>query len=286
MKVTMEMLREKKGVDRLPLLKQATESLQSASAKYGYAHVQKTYKDQYFCYYKGINTGLQPTPMLAALELIKQAKKKGIEITDKLEIDYYPECFFLVPKVDLAAIEYLKEPCVRAMYKGVKLREAKGVRTFVCDIVLDNVAYRSSPHPTPMEAVFAVHTGKVKLKAAVYMPPEDVKGPADLSVIQHMRCDTGYKGVRCNSENQFMGIFSVHGVKYYTKRYKSPEEAAWALYHQQLVAPSLDTWEKKIADQTTGLKLIRSKLMNEYREAKEDFEAYLKADDETLLKAI
>ena len=266
MSVTFNMIKTRK----LPLLEAATESLRSNTAKYGFAHVQKNYKDLYFCFYKGINTGLQASPMLAAYELIKQAEKRGIEITDKLEIDYYPECFLDVPKVKLEDIEYLREPHVRAMYKGVKLRTAKGVRSFVCDIVLEGIAYRSHTHPTPMEAAYAVHCGKVKVKAEVYVPPPDVAGPADLSIIQYMLNDTGYKGVSQNVAGAYSGKYSVFGVLYYTKQYHTPEEAAWALHHAISVAPSVDSIEKRLADQTKGMKSIKLRIAQEYNSIKRE----------------
>ena len=240
--------------ERVPLMVQATAPLRSSSARYGFAHVQLGPKGKYFCFYKGISTTPQETPMLAAYELLKAAKRMDIDVTDKIEVIYYPEYFYPTPKhIDLDAIEYLREPHVKAGWKGIKLRDYKTGRRFVCDVVLDGVVHRSKSYPTPVEAVWAVHLGRTTKpgqtkKSILYEQKPDTKGLVDLSIIDYLQEGSGYKYV-IRSKGMYRGRFTISGVAFYTDFYKTPEQAAWAVHHHLQDAPEVDS----VATRTAAL---------------------------------
>lgn len=248
-----------------PLLDAATAEIKDPTARYGYSHVQKSFGDRYFCNYKGLSTGLHDTPMLAAYELLKIAKKQGVIVESRPDIEYYPECFANV-KFNVAEIEYLKDSTVKAMYKGIKTRVYRGKRVFTCDIVLDGIAYRSHPHDTPMEAAYAVHKGKAKVKEYVFVPGPEPTTLPDLDAIKYMQVGSGYRFVFqvAPGLEKYQGRYSIYGQEYKTSICPTMEHAAWIVHCLTKDAPQMDTWEKKIADQTTGLKAIKSRVVKEY----------------------
>lgn len=257
--VTLKFLKDRKiasDKERVPLMVQATASLRSTSARYGFAHVQCNPSGKYYAFYKGLDTGLQLTPMLAAYELLKLAKQKRVVVTDKLEVEYYPECFLNVdPSIDLAAIEYLREPAVKAGWKGIKLRTTNGKRTFACVIDIDGITYRSKAFPTPVEAAWAIHVGKAKTTSAYVLQP-DTKGPIDLSIIDYLQEGSGYKNVH-KFNGGFRGRLSVNGHTYHTEVYPQREQAAWALHHHLATAP-------KVVPPDSGA-VVANKALSEYK---------------------
>jgi hypothetical protein len=249
-------LRERKH--NTPLLSAATESLKDVHSKFGYTHVQKSFGNKYFCNYKGLNTGLRDTPMLAAYELLQMAKKQNVLVSKAPCVEYYPECFANT-KVPLEDIAYLKDTSVKAMYKGMTVRVYKGKRLFTCDIVLDGIAYRSHPHENPMEAAYAVHRGKARVKEQVFTPKaEDDIGLPDLEQIAYMQVGSGYKNTYqvAPGVQKFIGRYAVYGQEYKTQIYPTPEMAAWAVHCLTKDVPPLAT--------PPTVKSIKAKLMSEY----------------------
>ena len=268
--ISIEDLKARKG---LPLMHDMTSCLQSSSAKYGYTHVQSNGRGRYYCVYKTINTGLHETPMLAAYNLLRLAKKSKVEVLNRIDVEYYPEYF--IKTVDETAMEYLREPNVKAGWKGVKIRVNKGVRSFSCDIVLDGHAYRSKSYATPAEAAWEVHCGKAK-RAVVYEQKPDTKGLVSLADIVYLQDggtypdgEISYKCVR-PSGNGFKGSFAIHGVYYYTEWYALAEQAAWAIHHHLLDAPEIDSIAKS-ADarrMPENAADMRARISREYAEAR------------------
>jgi hypothetical protein len=257
--------------ERVPLMVQATASLRSPSAKYGFFHVCCLPSGKYFAFYKGMNTGPQYTPMLAAYELLKAAKRKGIDVNQNSEVEYYPEYFANVhPSIDLSLIEHLRDPTVKPGWKGIKLRSNRGVRFFVFDYVIDNIIYKSKPYPTPVEAVWAGFTGKV-LKLNHYVKGPDVRTPIDLSIIEYMREGSTYSRVYKKGK-YFYGTFNCNGQNISTDHYLTVEQAAWALHHHMIAAPQVGTAISRIeasrmAENSTA---TMSRVKAEYREAAKD----------------
>jgi hypothetical protein len=186
--------------------------------------------------------------------------------------------------IDETAVEYLREPNVKAGWKGVKVRTNKGVRSFSCDIVLDGKAYRSKSYPTPIEAVWEVHCGKAR-SVVVYEQKPDTKGLVDLSAILYLQDggtyadgNVSYKCVKPNGSG-FKGCFAIHGVHYYTEWYPLSEQAAWAIHHHLLDAPEIDSVAKSAEERRlpeTAAEM-KARYSREYAEAKADAKPLIEA---------
>jgi hypothetical protein len=239
----------------------------------------------YYCYYRGVNTGLHETAQLAAFVLHKLCTSSDIaivlaerEIPDALP---YPECSKPVPAhIDVEALKYLEDKTFRSGYKDVTLLNTREARTFSCATIRDGISYRTKQYRTPVEAAWALHTNEeVKRCVAYELTPELIEedfGKIDMKAIKTLsnpKSPTGYHHVYSRGP-KYNGAYTVDGKVFYTKTYKYREEAAWAVHnHLKAVGDRRSTQEKKAAEQV--LPINASDLVKEIRGAYNSSKIYV-----------
>lgn len=223
-------------------IKRKTEFMKDANSPHGYLHVKKNRAEKYYCFYKGINTGLHPTPHLAAFVLQKLCKKFNVDL--ELEevppelAEPYPECDLPVPDyVLLKDIAYLRDTTKRSGYRGVNLLDARGTRSFACKMIHMGKAMTTERYPTPAEAAWALHCRDLVIERDAYIVPTSVDaeefGPVDVDTIAYLKDDSlscGYHHVRWH-DGKYEGHYTVDELTYVTHRYKFAQDAAWAVHH-------------------------------------------------------
>lgn len=267
------------SIPQLPNRVTQTEYLKTKDNPNGYWHVKQNAYGKYYCYYRGVNTGLHETAQLAAFVLHKLCTASNIsivlaerEIPDALP---YPECSKKIPEyIDVDALKYLEDKTFRSGYRDVTLLNTRESRTFSCVTIRDGISYRTKQFRTPAEAAWAIHTNTdVKICIAYELTPELVEeefGPIDMKAIKTLsnpKSPTGYHHVYSRGP-KYNGAYTVDGKVFYTKTYRFREEAAWAVHNHLLaVGDRRGTQATKAAEQVlpiTASELIKS-IRNEYR---------------------
>lgn len=236
-----------------------TEYLKSDKAMHGYRYVQMNKAGKFYCFHKGLNTGLHDTPMLAAYVLHKRATSTGISLSeDESEgiIEYYPEASYLVPGVDPKEVAYLRDPRVMSGWSGTKLRVTRGKRTFQLKRQINDLIYTTQWYNYPMAAAVAFHN-QVDLRVAEAFDFKAVRatmGKPDFIRLEEMECNssTGYFHVY-RRDSRFFGRIIYNGEEHATQLYKTAEEAAWDVLHMMEAVPSVDSMVNKVERQTLEL---------------------------------
>ena len=241
--------------------------LRSDENPHGYLHVKKNRAGQYYCFYKGVKSGLHPTPELAVFVLHKLCARANVEIEMEEEepelAEPYPECDLPVPSyVNLSDIAYLRDTTRRSGYKGVRLLDARGRRTFACKMVHNGEACTTQRYDTPAEAAWALHTRDLVIATEAYVVPEYVAaekfGMIDVDVIAYLKeptLATGWHHVRFY-EGKYEGHYTVDEIEYLTHRYMFASHAAWAVHHHLVAAKDRRTTQlTKAENQVVPIKV-------------------------------
>lgn len=236
--------------------------MKSDSWYHGYYYVRRNRDGLYYAIYTDINTGLHPTPELAAhvLVVLCREAQRTIKFCDPKSYRY-PECELPVPpNVNLDEIEYLRDQQKASGYQDV---EMMSTRWFQCNTVKNDFVCQTDAYRTPAEAAWACHKDKFIAKRAVYVIPEDIAkedfGKVDTSAIVYLEDESstiGYKFVFATMAQWYYGKYQVNGINYRTKSYKYRMQAAWAVHHHLQAANRED--RRVGVDTDTALAIART----------------------------
>lgn len=223
-----------------------TQYLRDNDEPHGFKYVRQGRNGQYFCKVGKINTGLHPTPLLAAFVLDKLAKLKKVDLTVAKEDCHYPEFYTELPFIDYDAIKYLRHSGYKSGYLCIRQYLYRGKPRYSFRGFWNGVAYRSDLYDTPGEAAWALHTGE-NLRMGIIRDYEemwskmvpfnmfDTKHDKAIQKLANPSLQTGYHYVRRDSSSgKFFGVVVADGIcELRTPNYALPQEAAWAVLHMQ-----------------------------------------------------